>query len=489
MGWRTVSRRHATTAFGALLALAAVAAPGRPAARRRGAPDRPAVVGDGPGVPAGRARRGPPAVPPRVPERVLPRGPARHRPGVPVPARPCWPRACSASARRPCSGGAAAPRSSSSTSRLFALGGLARLAALPPGPRTGPTPRARAGCSPPWPRWWSLDLVSAAAVTAVIWLKVRELDEGVLAEAVTTGLVAALTNASLGLLVVVLVRTRPVALVLLVGVLVTVALAYRGYSALGRSHARLESLYRFTRGVQEQVGTVEVSDAVLRQARDILAAQTAELVAAARPRRQQRRACGCALVGDELVRGPARVPPWLREAAEGTPGAPARAGRRRPAGRAWPRPLHVDGSVDAAARGGRPAAPPRPVHRGGPAAARLAGQPHRGAAAEVPPARPAARGGRPAGAPVAARRPDRPAQPPPRPAPPCAPSSPAAGAAPSSSWTSTASPTSTRPSGTARATSCCARWGSGCGRGGRPRATSPGSATTSSSSCCAASAR
>jgi hypothetical protein len=122
------------------------------------------------------------------------------------------------------------------------------------------------------------DLVTAAAVTVVIWLKVGEFDDGVLSDAVTSGLVAALTNTSLGLLVVVLLESRPFALVLLVGVLVTVALAYRGYSALDRSHARLESLYRFTRGVQEQLGTVEVSDAVLRQARDILAAQSAELV-------------------------------------------------------------------------------------------------------------------------------------------------------------------------------------------------------------------
>ncbi len=190
-----------------------------------------------------------------------------------------------------------------------------------------------------------LDLVSAAAVTAVIWLKVRELDDGVLAEAVTTGLVAALTNASLGLLVVVLVRTQPLALVLLLGVLVTVALAYRGYSSLARSHARLESLYRFTRGVQEQVGTIEVSDAVLRQARDILAAQSAELVVL--PGRDGSvPGVRLRLVGDELVRGPVRVPAWLDPAVAGT------AVRRHGAEDDGPRdalaaPLHVDGAVDA----------------------------------------------------------------------------------------------------------------------------------------------
>lgn len=122
------------------------------------------------------------------------------------------------------------------------------------------------------------DLVAASALTAVIWLKVGEFDEGVLGEAVTTGLIAALTNTSVGLLVVVLVDSRPVALVLLLAVVATLALAYRGYSTLSRGHAHLEALYRFTRRVQREEGTDSVAEIVLRQARDVLSAQTAELI-------------------------------------------------------------------------------------------------------------------------------------------------------------------------------------------------------------------
>ena len=189
------------------------------------------------------------------------------------------------------------------------------------------------------------DLVGAAAVTVVVWLKVRAFDDGVLVEAVTTGLVAALTNSSLGLLVVVLLQTRPVAVVLLVGVLVTVALAYRGYSSLGRSHARLESLYRFTRGVQEEVGTAEVCEAVLRQARDILAAQAAELLVL--PGRDgSSPGLWLRLLQDTVVRSSAAVPEWLVPAVGGA------SVRRHGADDRGPRdalaaPLQVDGVVDA----------------------------------------------------------------------------------------------------------------------------------------------
>lgn len=189
------------------------------------------------------------------------------------------------------------------------------------------------------------DLVSAAALSTVVWLKVGEFDDGVLGEAVTTGLVAALTNTSLGLLVVVLLQTRPTAVLLLVGVIAVVALAYRGYGSLGRSHARLESLYRFTRRVQQEVGTSGVCDVALHQARDMLAALSVELLVlpGAEPDRPGAR---LVLREDRVVRAPARVPTWL---------GPALAGqgvRRHGEETAGPRdalaaPLHVDGVVDA----------------------------------------------------------------------------------------------------------------------------------------------
>jgi len=120
--------------------------------------------------------------------------------------------------------------------------------------------------------------VSAGVLTLVIYLKAGRYDDGVLSEAWTSGLVAALTNASVGLLVVVLAVTLPAALPLLLVVIATLIVAYRGYASLSLGHARLESLYRFTHRVGGAVRTEAVTEAVLSQARDVLAAGTAELI-------------------------------------------------------------------------------------------------------------------------------------------------------------------------------------------------------------------
>ena len=185
------------------------------------------------------------------------------------------------------------------------------------------------------------DLVSAAAVTVVVWLKVGEYDEGVLAEAVTSGLIAALTNTSVGLLVVVLVDTRPAALMLLLAVVATLAVAYRGYSALSRGHADLESLYRFTRRVQREEGTESVAEIVLRQARDVLGAEIAELIVLP----DDDDGLHLCLVHEEVRTQPLAVEAWL---------GPARDGhavlRRENTDTGGPRdalaaPLEVDGAV------------------------------------------------------------------------------------------------------------------------------------------------
>ncbi len=120
--------------------------------------------------------------------------------------------------------------------------------------------------------------LSAVVVTTVIFVKVGERDDGVLREAMTSSLAAGLANSCVGLLVIVLVATRPAALVLLLVVAVTLILAYRGYSRLRHGHARLESLYRFTDRVGDAVRTEAVVEAVLAQSRDMLAAEEAELV-------------------------------------------------------------------------------------------------------------------------------------------------------------------------------------------------------------------
>lgn len=159
------------------------------------------------------------------------------------------------------------------------------------------------------------DLLSASALSLVIWLKVGEYDDGVLREAVSSGLVAAVANTSVGLLVVVLVATSPPALGLLLVVVVTLALAYRGYAVLSRGHAQLESLYRFTRRVQKQDSTATSAGTVLRQARDILAAERAELHVLPTGEVE---GYVLRLDGELLVRSTGALPPWATPAMSAT---------------------------------------------------------------------------------------------------------------------------------------------------------------------------
>ncbi|RZU31242.1 putative bifunctional diguanylate cyclase/phosphodiesterase [Blastococcus saxobsidens] len=120
--------------------------------------------------------------------------------------------------------------------------------------------------------------VSSVALAAVIFITSGRFDGREIARTIMTALVAALANSSVGLLVVVLLVTRPDALALMVVIVATLAVAYRGYSVLSRGHTRLESLYRFTDRIGGAVRTDRVAEAVLTEARDELAADAAELI-------------------------------------------------------------------------------------------------------------------------------------------------------------------------------------------------------------------
>ncbi|SDQ62755.1 diguanylate cyclase/phosphodiesterase [Quadrisphaera sp. DSM 44207] len=171
------------------------------------------------------------------------------------------------------------------------------------------------------------DLVSATVLTLVIYLRVGDYDDGVLREAVSSGLFLAVANTSVGLLVAVLLGTAPAALVLVLVIAAVLVLAYRGYTEQGQQHARLESLYRFTRTVGRTVETDAVVESVLRQARDVLSADGAELVllGAAPTGATTGTAAGIArrlrLSGEdaveELAGGEAAPAAWWRAALEG----------------------------------------------------------------------------------------------------------------------------------------------------------------------------
>ena len=121
------------------------------------------------------------------------------------------------------------------------------------------------------------NLVCAFALTLVIWIKSGRFDDGVIVEATSSNLVVALANTSFGLLIVVLATRQPAALTLLIAVVGTSALGFRAYFTLSQGHERLEALYRFTRGIGDSLTTEDVALGVLNEARDVLAADVAEL--------------------------------------------------------------------------------------------------------------------------------------------------------------------------------------------------------------------
>ncbi|SDN47699.1 bifunctional diguanylate cyclase/phosphodiesterase [Geodermatophilus sp. DSM 45219] len=183
--------------------------------------------------------------------------------------------------------------------------------------------------------------ISAPTLIGVIAVKAGRFPEGALREAVVSVLVVSLGNASVGLLGVVLLVTRPGALVPLLVVVAVLVVAYRGYSTLSRGHARLESLYRFTDRIGGAVRTERVAEAVLVEARDELAAESAELVllpTGTEPGTHLR------LTGTTVVPVPFEAAPaWWTPALDGEP-------LLRPAGDGTPRdgiaaPLRVEDTV------------------------------------------------------------------------------------------------------------------------------------------------
>ena len=121
------------------------------------------------------------------------------------------------------------------------------------------------------------DVVTALAITVVIRIHERELDTSLLREAVTSGLVVAVANAAVGMLVVVVAVHEPFATVLLVVVVVLLAGAYRAHMNLYAGHLRLERVYAFTRSLGSSPDSDGVLESVLRGARELLQAERAEI--------------------------------------------------------------------------------------------------------------------------------------------------------------------------------------------------------------------
>src|SRR4051812_14584466 len=122
------------------------------------------------------------------------------------------------------------------------------------------------------------DLLSAVAVTLAITATEGQFDDGVLREALRSGLAAACINTCVALLVVTLIVTRPESLALLGVLVVLLVMGYRVYMALARGGARTQLLYRFVERTAEAQEPEDVIREVLSEAASLMSAESAHLV-------------------------------------------------------------------------------------------------------------------------------------------------------------------------------------------------------------------
>ena len=121
------------------------------------------------------------------------------------------------------------------------------------------------------------DQLTALAIATVISVHEGRIDGETLHEAMTWGLLVAVSNTSVGLLVVVLLETQPVAVPLLAVIVVVLAVAYQAYGQLGDTHARLAQHHEFAQVIARARGTREVVSRILEGTCALLESERAEL--------------------------------------------------------------------------------------------------------------------------------------------------------------------------------------------------------------------
>jgi diguanylate cyclase (GGDEF)-like protein len=121
------------------------------------------------------------------------------------------------------------------------------------------------------------DQLTALAIAAVISVHEGRIDAETLHEAMTWGLLVAVSNTSVGLLGVVLLQTQPIAVVLLAVIVGVLAVAYRAYGQLGATHERLERHHDFAQVIARARGTAEIVSRILEGTCDLMEAERAEL--------------------------------------------------------------------------------------------------------------------------------------------------------------------------------------------------------------------
>jgi diguanylate cyclase (GGDEF)-like protein len=121
------------------------------------------------------------------------------------------------------------------------------------------------------------DLAGATAITLVVALYEARAPGRSTAAVFITSAIAALTNTSLALLVVLVLWTHIDAAWLLLVVAVILFLAYRAYGALRQRHESVQALYGFTGAVGQALDIDIAIATLLEHARGILTSETAEL--------------------------------------------------------------------------------------------------------------------------------------------------------------------------------------------------------------------
>ncbi len=203
-----------------------------------------------------------------------------------------------------------------------------------------------AGSSDPLgPRGWlacfvaalGSDLLSVVLISAVIalhddteeWHRLMSAD---LRDIVQMPLVVVTT--ALGLITAIVVRDQFAAAVLLGILSFAVYWVFHRYSQQTQGHAQVEALYRFTRAVSGSHDATAVAHEVLRQARDLLRAETAELIVL-----EEQGSTRLLLTGQNTfeVRTAAPADAWWRPARHGESVRLPATARGRPAEPAGPR--------------------------------------------------------------------------------------------------------------------------------------------------------
>jgi diguanylate cyclase (GGDEF)-like protein len=140
--------------------------------------------------------------------------------------------------------------------------------------------------SPLSPRAWLaavvativIDAMGAVLVTLAIYLYRGTFDGRNALFVVSTGVLFALANASLGLLAVEVIWHDGRASILFTAIALVLFVSYRSYAALHDRYRGLELLQQFTRVVSSSLASDDVTAAVLHEARELLRSERAEMI-------------------------------------------------------------------------------------------------------------------------------------------------------------------------------------------------------------------